>query len=166
VSWQAPSLIAEDYNETALLVLLGGGLLAAMRSSGEGLLGVSRSFDSGMTWDNARAVTESREHPADLTLLSNGWVLMVFGVRHEPFGVQAMISKDEGVTWSERLVICDDLGESDLGYPSTVRVGDRLTTVYYSAPRIFGEPGFLGKGAVARSLSYSESALIEQMAGR
>ncbi len=162
LTWNEPSLIAEDYNETGLVLLPGGGLIAAMRSSEEGLLAVSRSTDAGHSWDRPRHVTEAKEHPADLTLLSNGWILMVFGVRREPFGVQAMVSKDEGVTWEERMVICNDLGESDLGYPSTVTVGGLLVTVYYSAPRIFGDPAYLGEGAFARALRYSEEALVAE----
>jgi sialidase-1 len=163
ISWCDPSLIAAEYNETALLLLPGGELLAAMRSQEEGLLALSRSSDGGYTWDTPVHVTDAREHPADLTLLSNNWVLMMFGVRHEPFGVQAMVSKDQGSTWEERLVVRDNLGERDLGYPSTVAVGDRLVTVYYSAPRIFGDPAYLGKGAFASVLRYSEKALVGEL---
>lgn len=164
-TWDEPSLIAEGYNETALLSLPNGDLLAAMRSDDrDGLLAVCRSSDAGRRWDEPMPVTDGREHPADLTLLSNGWVLMVYGVRHEPFGVQAMVSKDDGQTWGARLTVCDDLGANDLGYPSTVRLGDRLVTAYYSAPGRWNEPDYRGEGAFARALLYSEKELIEAMA--
>lgn len=163
-TWDDPSLLAAGYNETALLLLPDGNLLAAMRSDDRGgLLALYRSADGGRTWSEPESVTEGREHPADLTLLSNGWVLMVFGVRHEPFGVQAMVSKDNGRTWSPRLTICDDLGENDLGYPSTVRMGDRLVTACYSAPRRWNEPDYRGEGAFARALVYSDKELLGRL---
>jgi hypothetical protein len=163
-TWDQPSLISEGYNETALLLLPDGDLLAAMRSGDrEGLLAVCRSSDEGMTWDEPAAVTGGREHPADLTLLSNGWVLMVYGVRHDPFGVQARVSKDNGRSWSAQLTVCDDLGDSDLGYPSTVRLGDRLVTAYYCAPRKWDSPDYRGEGAFARALLYSEKELIDAL---
>ncbi len=184
-TWDEPSLIAEDYGETALLVLPDGGLLAALRGGNQvhpHYLAVSRSGDGGHTWSDPVAVTGRSEHPADLTLCSNGWVLMVFGIRHEPRGVQGLISKDEGRTWgARRLILCDDLVHEDLGYPSTVRLGDRLVTAYYNAPLILREAhwrtigreveewqinrgDFLGQGAFARALLYSEQELLSALA--
>jgi len=181
-TWDEPSLIAEGYSETALLVLRDGALLAAMRSERPGLntqcLGVCRSDDEGYTWSEPVRVTETSEHPADLTRLSNGWVLMVFGIRHEPRGVQGLISKDEGRTWeARRLILCDDLEHEDLGYPSTAKLGDRIVTAYYNAPLILKEANweyhdrvvpewqidrgdFRGEGAFARALLYSEKELL------
>ncbi|MBI4529895.1 MAG: exo-alpha-sialidase, partial [Candidatus Latescibacteria bacterium] len=80
-------------------------------------------------------VTEEREHPPDLTLLSNGWILLNFGHRHPLFGVQGIISKDGGHTWEpQRLIFEDRFFGSDIGYPSTARLSDgRLITLFYSA---------------------------------
>ena len=161
-TWGEPTLIAAGYNETGLISLPNGDLVVAMRSSDQrALLAVSRSADGGETWTEPTPVTHDREHPADLTLLSNGWIILFFGVRHEPFGVQALVSKDNGQTWEERrLIVCDDLGDNDLGYPSTVRMGDQLVTAYYSAPRKWNAADFRGEGTFARALLYSESALL------
>lgn len=161
-TWDAPTLIAVGYNETGLISLPNGDLVVAMRSGDQrAFLATSRSVDGGETWTEPTPVTTDREHPADLTLLSNGWVILFFGVRHEPFGVQALVSKDNGQTWDERrLIVCDDLGDNDLGYPSTVKIGDQLVTVYYSAPRKWNAPDFRGEGTFARALLYSESALL------
>ena len=165
-TWGEPTLIAAGYNETGLIALPNGDLVAAMRSGDQrALLAVSRSADAGATWTEPIPVTNDREHPADLTLLSNGWVILFFGVRHEPFGVGALVSKDNGRTWDARpLIVCDDLGDNDLGYPSTVKLGDRLVTAYYSAPRRWDEPDFRGEGTFARALLYSESALLAAIA--
>lgn len=163
-TWHSPSLIAQGYNETALLLTSDGVLLAAMRSADRGgLVSVSRSLDGGYAWDAPSEVTGEREHPADLTLLSNGWILMVYGVRHDPFGIQARVSKDDGRTWSGPLIVCDDLWNRDLGYPSTVRLGDRLITAYYSAPRAWNASDYLGEGTFARALLYSEVDLIDAL---
>lgn len=161
-TWGDPTLIAVGYNETGLIALPNGDLLVAMRSGDQrALLSVSRSVDGGETWIEPTPVTHDREHPADLTLLSNGWIILFFGVRHEPFGVGALVSKDNGQTWEERrLIVCDDLGDNDLGYPSTVKIGDQLVTAYYSAPRKWNAPDFRGEGTFARGLLYSESALL------
>ena len=163
-SWNRPSLIADAYNETALVLTSDGVLVAAMRTADrQGLVSVCRSTDGGYTWDAPMEVTEGREHPADLTLLSNDWILMVYGVRHDPFGVQARASKDVGRTWSRPLIVCDDLGDSDLGYPSTVRLGERLVTAYYCAPGAWNASDYLGKGAFARVLLYGEVDLIDAL---
>ena len=161
-TWEEPTLIAAGYNETGLIVLPDGDLVAAMRSGDQrARLSVSRSVDAGVTWTEPIPVTNDREHPADLTLLSNGWVILFFGVRHEPFGVGALVSKDSGRTWDERkLIVCDNLGDNDLGYPSTVKMGEQLVTAYYSAPRKWNEPDFRGEGTFARALCYSEKALL------
>ena len=161
-TWREPTLIAAGYNETGLIALPNGDLVAAIRSGDQrAFLAVSRSADGGETWTEPTPVTNDREHPADLTLLSNGWIILFFGVRHEPFGVSAVISKDNGQTWEERrLIVCDDLGDNDLGYPSTVKIGDQLVTAYYSAPRKWNAPDFRGEGTFARALLYNESVLL------
>jgi hypothetical protein len=161
-TWDDPSLIGVGYNETGLILLPSGELLAAFRSEDHGqLLAVCRSSDNGQTWSEPAPVTAAREHPADLTLLSNGWIVLYFGVRHEPFGVRALVSKDNGHTWGNRLIVCDDLGDNDLGYPSTVKIEDRLVTAYYCSPRGSNDPDFRGEGAFARALLYSERELVE-----
>ena len=163
-TWGKPSLLSAGHNETALLYLSGENLIAAMRSADKDQrLDLCRSSDGGRTWTTPEPVTEAREHPADLVLLSNGWLLMVFGVRHAPFGVQAMVSKDGGHTWGDRLVVCDGLGDSDLGYPSCVLVGDQLVTLYYCGPRRFDEPEYRGEGSFCRALIVNEEELIRAL---
>lgn len=74
----------------------------------------------------------------DLTLLSNGAVLLWFSVRSAPNGkaaVQGLLSFDQGRSWStRRLTLTDDLPRPYSTYPSTARLGDgMLCTVYYQA---------------------------------
>lgn len=57
---------------------------------------------------------------------------MSYGHRRQPFGNQARYSDDEGVTWSDPVVISGDGSGGDLGYPSTVELDDgSLITVWY-----------------------------------
>jgi hypothetical protein len=71
--------------------------------------------------------------PACLTRLGNGDIMMTTGHRIEPKGIRGFLSSDEGRSWSEEIVFDDTLGNTDCGYPSTVRLDDgRLLTTYYS----------------------------------
>jgi hypothetical protein len=60
---------------------------------------------------------------------------MTYGYRRKPFGNQARVSRDAGKTWSDPVTISADGASGDLGYPSTVELGDgRLLTVWYELP--------------------------------
>jgi BNR repeat-like domain len=161
-TWDDPKLIAQGYNETALLPLPNGDLLAALRSDDRGqLLAVCRSADVGRSWSRPIQITNELEHPADLVQLANGWVLLIFGVRHEPLGVQAMISRNNGHTFDvRRLLVCDGLPGPDLGYPSAVKVGDRIVIGYYTAARHEWQASDSPLGSQARALSISERELV------
>jgi Neuraminidase (sialidase) len=64
--------------------------------------------------------------------LKDGRLVLVFGYRDAPYGLRARVSSDEGKTWSNDIVIRDDGGMSDLGYPRTVvRPDGKLLSVYY-----------------------------------
>ena len=55
-----------------------------------------------------------------------------YGHRSDPFGLQAKLSYDKGLTWSEPIVLTDDGFEWDLGYSATVELPDgTMYTVYY-----------------------------------
>lgn len=139
-TWDDFTLIsAADHNETALLPLAGGRILAAMRT-GKGQVDVCESRDSGRTWSPAAPVTggpdRSRpEHPADLVALRGGRVLMLTGRRHAPLGVMALVSPDGGRTWdyAGRRLVAWTSQSTDCGYPSAVRLRDgTLVCLYYS----------------------------------
>jgi len=137
LTWGNPSLVALGLNEADFLVLPDDRYLFAARSEkrSEMAIHTCRSSDGGSTWGYLNRVNDSSEHPPDLTMLGNDWILMTFGRRHEPFGVQGIISKDNGESWEERRLLIDDtLPGGDSGYPSTVRQDNgRLATVYYTA---------------------------------
>jgi hypothetical protein len=123
-----------------------GRLLAAARTIGEHQqrLELYASTDTGRTWTFELALTGRNEHPAALTHLQDGSVLLTYGIRTEPlYGIGARLSRDGGRTWSEPCVLVDlegstnphspSLGAPDGGYPATVQLADdTLVTAYYS----------------------------------
>lgn len=138
-TWGEISQIAEGYNETALLALPSGKLLAALRTSRSNnwTAGVhlSVSFDQGKTWSQPVKVTEDYQHPADLLLLESGNILLTFGNRRPPYGVRGMISRDEGATWDTdtTITLVSDCSSPDVGYPSSVQLpGGDIFTAYYA----------------------------------
>ncbi|MEO7649445.1 MAG: sialidase family protein [Bryobacteraceae bacterium] len=132
-TWKEPVLLGEHYNETGIVALRDGRVLAALRSEKGGNLSITESSDKGKTWSKPVQITKDSEHPADLIQLRDGRVLMTFGERNAPRGVHAMISAD-GKAWdqSKRIVLADDAPNEDCGYPSSVEVAaGKIVTMYY-----------------------------------
>jgi hypothetical protein len=74
--------------------------------------------------------------PSHLLRLRDGRLLMSYGYRRNPYGVQVRVSADAGSTWSDPLSISSDGASGDLGYPSTVELADgRMLTVWYELMR-------------------------------
>lgn len=99
-SWGDESLVAEGFNETSFAFLGDGTLVAAARKLKNEYVAVLFSKDMGRTWTDPIQVTRDREHPADLTLLQSGKLLMTFGRRIRPMGCGALISGDGGKSWN------------------------------------------------------------------
>ena len=63
-----------------------------------------------------------------------GW-LLTYGRRLPPFGVQGMLSNDDGKTWDteHKLLLVGDVRQRDCGYPSSAQMDDgTIVTVYYA----------------------------------
>jgi sialidase-1 len=124
----------EDYHELHAAEAADGRLVVQIRkenkaNNNETLQ--SESADGGKTWSEPHAIGVWGQ-PSHLLRLRDGRLLMTYGHRREPFGNQARLSEDGGRTWSEPLPISQDGISGDLGYPSTVELGDgRLLTVWY-----------------------------------
>lgn len=59
-------------------------------------------------------------------------MVCVYGYRAAPYGIRATVSDDSGATWGPEMVLRDDGGSGDLGYPRTVlREDGTLVTAYY-----------------------------------
>lgn len=93
------------------------------------------STDGGKTWSVPRAIGVWGI-PSFLSRLADGRLLMTYGYRRAPLGVQARVSDDCGETWSEPLVLYGGAASGDLGYPSTVQLDDgTLFTVWYEVEK-------------------------------
>ena len=136
-TWKKYSSLGQQFNETALLRLPSGRILAAMRRLHPEDVWTTESSDNGRTWSDPRLLTPSDVHPADLCLLADGRVLMTVGNRVGPFGVMGLKSGKEGSfspkNWTLRFTLVNDAISRDCGYPSSVLLKDgRVLTVYYA----------------------------------
>jgi Neuraminidase (sialidase) len=134
-TWGDHSLVSKGLNEGSFLQLGNGDVIAAVRSDEpEEATYLSRSKDGGRSWDKPRRATRRLEHPADLALLGDGRVLMVYGHRAFPFGVRGLVSEDQGRTWNRdrEIILSADAENQDCGYPSVVRLPDgQVVTLFY-----------------------------------
>ncbi|MCC9602992.1 glycoside hydrolase [Stieleria sp. JC731] len=91
----------------------------------------TESTDGGETWTVPHSIG-IWGLPSHLLRLKDGRLLMSYGHRRDPLGIQVRISDDEGTTWSDSLPIWDQGTSGDLGYPSTVELDDgSLVSVWY-----------------------------------
>lgn len=163
-TWGDETLVACRYNEASYGFLPDGQMIAAARSE-SGHVAVLFSDDLGRTWSEPVQVTRDGEHPADLTVLNSGRVLLTFGRRIRPMGCGALLSDDGGHTWRhdrEILLAGDGVENSDLGYPSTVQLADGhiVTLLYYASGSEMSEPAH-GWGRVScQAIHYREEDIL------
>jgi hypothetical protein len=146
----------KGFNETALVRLASGKLLAAMRTQHGGEVWLADSADDGKTWGAPRKLTPARVHPADLVRLPDDRVLLVTGYRVGPFGVRGLVGDKEGrFDWDRRFVLVNDAPGGDCGYPSIVVLkGGRVLTVYYAT----GSKDHPGWGVHCGAVTYQAPA--------
>jgi hypothetical protein len=169
-TWGEAITVAFGLNEADLLLRRADDWLFAARSEcrDDQSIYLMRSSDGGVTWSAPVGLTAPSEHPPDLTALGGPdgeAVLLTYGRRHEPHGLEGRISLDGGRTWPDLCLRLDtDLPGHDIGYPSTARLDDgRLVTVWYVAdPSAKGADGAVP--ACCRALLWHEDALLDAVA--
>jgi len=137
-TWQYQTVIAADskasFNETSLYETPSGHLVAFLRTAGlDDHTVVARSRDGGRTFD-AWQDAGWQGHPHHAVQLEDNRVLLVYGYRHAPFGIRARVLNPEcsNVADAPEIVLRDDGGGTDLGYPWVVALpGRRVLVVYY-----------------------------------
>lgn len=95
------------------------------------------SRDGGRTWTAAPSGIVGHP-PSGMVRLKDGRLVLTYGYRHPPYGVRAVISRDEGITWDTKQVITlrNDGAGYDLGYPvSAVLQDGTVFTIYYFTDR-------------------------------
>jgi hypothetical protein len=137
LTWDHGGGIAADkevvFNETSLIETPGGDLVAFARTSNFHDHGVVvRSSDQGKTWQPWQDMGIVG-HPFHALRLPDNRVFLLYGYRHEPYGIRARVLDPECRDFSgEEIVLRDDGGNSDLGYPWACLTPDgRILAVYY-----------------------------------
>lgn len=89
------------------------------------------SNDGGLTWAFLSRVNEWGA-PASLSILKDGRLLCTYGYRAPPYGIRGKISADGGESWGREIILRDDGGSPDLGYPRTAVLSDgKVMAIYY-----------------------------------
>ncbi len=93
------------------------------------------SDDNGQTWDYINQPIDNTGrggNPPTLTRLLDGRLCLTYGYRDAPYRICAKLSSDGGNTWGAEIVLRDNGGEHDIGYPRTVQRPDGVVvTAYY-----------------------------------
>ena len=180
-TWGEVSLIAPNMNETALVALPGGDLLAVLRGADEDqALHSTHSQDGGRSWSVPEQIAQASQHPADLACLSNGDILLTYGNRNPPYRIEGRISRDRGRSWLDCLLTfsgplygytVEESRRTDLGYPSSIVHGSgRGITIYYYNPAMrhaksgwqrAGNPLYQHDNYLAIAVLWQENELIK-----
>ena len=93
------------------------------------------SDDNGQTWQYMNQPVEDTGrggNPPTLTKLIDDRLCLTYGFRDAPHRICAKLSNDDGNTWGEEIVLRDNGGDHDIGYPRTIQRPDGVVvTVYY-----------------------------------
>ncbi len=116
-------------------ILKGGHMLASLRYQRDPRnviwTEIHESRDGGRTWNFLSRVNDWGA-PGDLVPMKDGRVVCVYGYRIAPQGVRYRVSEDQGRTWGPEMILRDDGGSWDLGYPRVIEIEPGvLFTVYY-----------------------------------
>jgi len=93
-----------------------------------------KSTDDGTSWSllNEPAPDTGEGNPPHLLRLADGRLCLTYGIRAKPFGIFARLSRDGGTTWGQPIVLRDDGGGRDIGYPRSVQRPDgKVVAIYY-----------------------------------
>lgn len=141
LSWTRLALITpragdktKDYHELHAVEMSPGNIVCHIRNHNDNNNNETlqcRSFDGGKSWSEPRSIGVWGL-PSHLVKLRSGRIVMTYGHRRTPFGIQMRFSDDQAQTWSEPFSITDDGTSGDLGYPSTVECQDgTMVTIWY-----------------------------------
>ena len=137
VNWEYLSPVASDdrsgFNETSLVETRNGDLVAFVRTESLDDHGVIvRSTNLGKDWEPWQDMGIIG-HPYHGLRLPDDRIFLVYGYRHEPYGIRARVLDPDCTDFSgEEIVLRDDGGTRDLGYPWSCLTEDgRILVVYY-----------------------------------
>jgi hypothetical protein len=92
---------------------------------------IFKSDDGGQSWQYLSRVTEFGA-PGSPVLMNDGRLVLVYTYRLPPRGMRAIVSEDQGLTWGPEIILRDDAGSWDIGYPRAWEVEPgKIGTIYH-----------------------------------
>jgi len=65
---------------------------------------------------------------------------LIYGYRDKGPGIRYVVSEDDGKSWGKEIIIRDDAGNHDVGYPKAIERPDgKVVVVYYHNDAAEGE---------------------------
>jgi len=141
--------------ETLLHTTSKGDMWALTRvHNGDSTFWQAISKDGGNTWSVKSTGIKGWHTPASgLVQLNDGRLVLVWGHREKPFGIHALVSEDEGLSWrtDKRMILREDGYNSDIGYVRAVKLKDEtiVAVYYYSTAAEVASEGFITRSIVA-----------------
>ena len=136
-TWSYTAPVATDpkvtFNEASVHETPRGDVVVFMRTANlDDHACLARSTDGGRTfapWQDLGF----QGHPLQATALPDGRVLLVYGYRHKPYGIRARVLNAEctDAATAPEIVLRDDGGITDLGYPWSVVLDAKHVLVAY-----------------------------------
>ncbi|WP_212768244.1 sialidase family protein [Larkinella sp. C7] len=137
LTWKYESVVAIDdkiaFNEASAYETPKGDIIGFLRTANmDDQACIARSTDGGKSfkWESMGF----QGHPMQATRLADNRVLLVYGYRHQPFGIRARILNAECTDFktAPEIVLREDGGNGDIGYPWSVQLDKkRVLVVYY-----------------------------------
>lgn len=135
-TWVQKGVVAKSdsitFNEASVYETPKGDIIGFIRTANYGDTAViARSVDGGETFD--WEPMGFKGHPFQATRLPDDKVLLVYGYRHEPYGIRAKILNSECTDFAtaEEIIIREDGGTTDIGYPWAVILNDDQVLISY-----------------------------------
>jgi sialidase-1 len=137
LNWEYSCPVATDakatFNETSVYETPKGDLVAFLRTANlDDQACIARSTDGGESFTQWQEMG-FQGHPLHAIRLSDNRVLLTYGYRHEPYGIRARILNPECTDFrtATEIILRDDGGSTDLGYPWAVQLDDKRVLVTY-----------------------------------
>lgn len=137
-TWDYSCPIANDdtvvFNETSVYETPKGDIVAFLRTANfDDQACMARSTDGGKSFQPWEGMG-FQGHPLHALRLPDNRVLLSYGYRHKPLGIRARILNPECTDFATapEIVLRDDGGTTDIGYPWSVQLNEkRVLVVYY-----------------------------------